>query len=270
MNNIDHKILRYGVFYSTKRFPNTVTTADRMLDCFEIELYTDEYPGTAYINGSAYKLEKGLVICGKPGQYRHSHLHFNCCFLHLKVESPELYELLYGLADTLLTTDYDELSSLFCKMSVQKNESVLDSLFLHSCSDRILYLLIKNSKGRALHPMFTSPHIKALSEAKQFIKSNYTDKLSLKRISKKVALSPVYFHKLFTEYYDLTPTEYTLQVRISVAKQLLIATDISLTEIAEKCGFSSQSYFNYNFKKQTGMSPLKYRKQMRNQIDIDI
>lgn len=268
MNKIDHEILQYGIFDSTSKFPNAVTTNDRLLDCFEIELYTTECPGTAYINGTNYKLEKGLIICAKPGQYRHSQLHFKCCYLHLKVESPELYELLYGIADTFFTTDYDELAALFYKMSVQSNEDVLDSLFLHSCSERILYLLIRHSEGHELHQSITSPHAKALSDAKQFIRSNYADKLSLELISKKVALSPAYFHKLFTEYYDLTPAEYTLQVRISAAKQLLITTNDSSAVIAEKCGFSSQSYFNYSFKKQTNLSPLKYRKKMHSQIDI--
>lgn len=268
MNKIDYQILKYGLFDSTVKFPDTVTTDDRLLDYFEIELYTSECPGTAYINGTAHKLEKGLIICGKPGQYRHSRLHFKCCYLHLKVESSELYELLDGLADALLITDYDELAALFYKMAVHANENVVDSLFLHSCADRILYMLIKLSKNRASHMPITSAHAKVLSDTKKFIKNNYSDKLSLELLSKKAALSPVYFHKLFTEYYGVTPAEYTLQVRVSAAKQLLITTDASLTQIAENCGFSSQSYFNYRFKKQIGLSPLKYRKKMRSQIDI--
>ena len=75
-------------------------------------------------------------------------------------------------------------------------------------------------------------------------------------------------HKLFTEYYGITPSDYILKIRISAAKQLLITKDDSIARIAADCGFSSQSYFNYSFKKQTGLSPLKYRKKMLSQIDI--
>lgn len=268
MNKIDYEILKYGLFDSTIKFPDIVTTQDRLLDCFEIELYISDCPGTAYINGTAYKLEKGLIICGKPGQYRHSRLHFKCCYLHLKVESSELYELLNGLADTLLITDYDELVALFYKMATHGDDGIADSLFLHSCADRILYTLIKLSKNRAPHMTVASTHIQALSDVKKYINNNYSEKLSLNILSEKAVLSPVYFHKLFTEYYGITPSDYILKIRISAAKQLLITKDDSLAKIAADCGFSSQSYFNYSFKKQTGLSPLKYRKKMLSQIDI--
>lgn len=268
MNEINYEIIQYGLFDSTVRFPDTATTNDRLLNYFEIELYTSDCPGTAYINGTAYKLEKGLIICGKPGQYRHSRLHFKCCYLHLKVANSELCELLNRLDDAMLITDYDELAAIFYKMAAHGDDGIADSLFLHSCADRILYTLIKLSKNRIPHMTAASTHIKALSDVKKYINNNYSEKLSLNILSEKAALSPVYFHKLFTEYYGITPSDYILKIRISAAKQLLITKDDSLAKIAADCGFSSQSYFNYSFKKQTGLSPLKYRKKLLSQIDI--
>lgn len=268
MNTINYEIIQYGIFDSALKFPNEIKTADRLLDCFEIELYISDYPGISYINGIPHKLEKGLIICGKPGQYRHSKLHFKCCYLHINVENSELYELLNGLDDTLLIKECDELAEFFYKMAVHSSENIVDSLFLHSCADRILQILIKLSKNRAPHASVTSSHAKVLSDTKKYINNNYSNKLSLELLSKRAALSPIYFHKLFKEYYGVTPAEYTLQVRISAAKQLLITTDDSLSKIATDCGFSSQSYFNYIFKKQTGFSPLKYRNTMLSQMEI--
>ena len=57
MYKIDYEILKYGLFDSTVKLPDIVTTQDRLLDCFEIELYTSDCAGTAYINGTAHKLE---------------------------------------------------------------------------------------------------------------------------------------------------------------------------------------------------------------------
>ena len=107
MYKIDYEILKYGLFDSTVKFPDIVTTQDRLLDCFEIELYTSECAGTAYINGTPHKLEKGMIIFGKPGQYRHSRLHFKCCYLHLRVENSELNNLLMQIDDTMSFSDYD-------------------------------------------------------------------------------------------------------------------------------------------------------------------
>ena len=192
----------------------------------------------------------------------------NACYLHLKVANSELCELLNRLDDAMLITDYDELAAIFYKMAAHGDDGIADSLFLHSCADRILYTLIKLSKNRIPHMTAASTHIKALSDVKKYINNNYSEKLSLNILSEKAALSPVYFHKLFTEYYGITPSDYILKIRISAAKQLLITKDDSLAKIAADCGFSSQSYFNYSFKKQTGLSPLKYRKKLLSQIDI--
>lgn len=68
---------------------------------------------------------------------------------------------------------------------------------------------------------------------------------------------------LFDDYDELATLFYKM-----AAKQLLITKDYSIARIAADCGFSSQSYFNYSFKKQTGLSPLKYREKMLSQIDI--
>ena len=59
-----------------------------------------------------------------------------------------------------------------------------------------------------------------------------------------------------------------MKIRISAAKQLLITKDYSIARIAADCGFSSQSYFNYKFKSEMGVSPLKYRKDMLSRIEI--
>ena len=170
--------------------------------------------------------------------------------------------------DTMSFDDYDELATLFYKMAANGDDGIADSLFLHSYADRILYTLIKLSKNRAPHMTVASTHIKSLSDVKKYINNNYSEKLSLNILSEKAVLSPVYFHKLFTEYYGITPSDYIMKIRISAAKQLLIPKDYSIARTAADCGFSSQSYFNYSFKKQTGLSPLKYRKKMLSQIDI--
>ena len=268
MNKIDYEIIKYGLFDSTVKFPDIVTTQDRLLDFFENELYTLDCAGITYINQTAHELKKGLIICGKPGQYRHSRLHFKCCYLHIRVENLELKNSLMQIADAMPLADYEELAALFYKMAAHSNDGIVDSLLLHSCTDRILYTLIKLSKSRSPHLTVTPAHIQSLSEAKKYINNNYSEKISLDVIAEKAFLSPIYFHKLFKEFYGITPADYILKVRISAAKQQLITKEDSLAKIAADCGFSSQSYFNYSFKKQTGLSPLKYKKKMLSQMDI--
>ena len=61
--------------------------------------------------------------------------------------------------------------------------------------------------------------------------------------------------------YGISPHKYLTDVRIAAAKEMLWESTIPLAEIAEKCGFGSQQYFNDTFKKTVGISPGRYRVQ---------
>ena len=57
----------------------------------------------------------------------------------------------------------------------------------------------------------------------------------------------------------LTTTEFVLNIRISVAKQLLDTTKMPIYEVSMACGIDNVTYFNTIFKKSVGMTPLQYR-----------
>ena len=57
----------------------------------------------------------------------------------------------------------------------------------------------------------------------------------------------------------MTPAAFVLRCRIAAAKAMLKTSELNIAEIAARCGFSSQSYFNFRFKEVTGETPLQYR-----------
>ncbi len=58
--------------------------------------------------------------------------------------------------------------------------------------------------------------------------------------------------------------DYLLEYRIEMAKNLLVTTAGSISSVADNTGFSSYSYFISRFKKETGLSPRKYRITYKN------
>ena len=80
------------------------------------------------------------------------------------------------------------------------------------------------------------------------------------KLAQNANLSPIYFHKLFRAHLGMTPAAFVLSCRIAAAKALLKTGESAISEISARCGFSSQSYFNYKFKEITGETPLQYRK----------
>ena len=77
-----------------------------------------------------------------------------------------------------------------------------------------------------------------------------------------VALSPIHFHNFFKKSVGKTLREYVEEQRIKKATGLLLTTNDSLTKIAFECGFSSQSYFSYVFKRKMKITPREYVKDV--------
>ena len=97
-----------------------------------------------------------------------------------------------------------------------------------------------------------------------YIEENISNcELSNETIAEHVGISEVYLRKLFNSYYQTTPKQYILDVRIKKAQQLLVDTPFSVTAIAEKCGFSNPYHFCRAFKNKTKTTPTEYSRQNR-------
>ena len=158
-----------------------------------------------------------------------------------------------------------------------------------SC-DRITVIPISNTNSclqdcKALQTLFLSPNNHArifslfyslwdkvfqnqsypndlLHPAIRYMEEHLSDpNLSNSHLANAVSLSEVYFRKLFTQEYGISPRQYIIDLRIKMAQQLLRDNCQSITDISEACGFSSVYYFCRLFKQRTGLTPLQYVKQ---------
>lgn len=95
-----------------------------------------------------------------------------------------------------------------------------------------------------------------------FIRSNTNRPLSVDDVAKQVHRSSSYMMKLFKQELGTHITTFITQCKLEEAKRLLQYSDRSLAEISNYLCFSSQSYFQNVFKKQYGITPMQYRKQV--------
>ena len=98
-----------------------------------------------------------------------------------------------------------------------------------------------------------------ITEAISFIHSHFKENPSLTSVAKALSLNENYFCKRFKEYTGQTYKEYLRAVKLRYARRLLMATELPAIEVAERCGYSTQSHFNREFKEYYGKSPLKMR-----------
>lgn len=94
-----------------------------------------------------------------------------------------------------------------------------------------------------------------------FIEKHYTEKISLAMMSKEFHLSEKYLSRYFKEHFHISFSNYVMHLRLTLARQLLEATNLPVTEIALRSGFPSVSYFIRSFKETYKTSPLRYRKE---------
>ena len=83
--------------------------------------------------------------------------------------------------------------------------------------------------------------------------------LSIHALAEVVGMNAQYFANAFRLTTGFTPHRYVSHRRIGRAQQLLVDTELSLTEIAYQCGFKSQSQFTTLFRQFTGMTPGRFR-----------
>mgnify|MGYP000757114536 CR=1 FL=1 len=93
-----------------------------------------------------------------------------------------------------------------------------------------------------------------------YIQHHYMERITLHDLAEHFHLSEKYISRYFKEHFYLTFTDYVNHLRLTHAKKLLETTDLSVTEIALRCGFPNVSYFIRTFKTCYGNPPLKYRK----------
>jgi len=92
-----------------------------------------------------------------------------------------------------------------------------------------------------------------------YIHRNYADGLSIKEFCAKNKMSAAYLGYLFKKETGMFFNNYLNQYRICCSIHLLVNSNLNINDIAQKVGFCSTSYYISTFRKQTGLSPNKYR-----------
>ena len=139
--------------------------------------------------------------------------------------------------------DFDRLHSLSL---FGNNRSEIMSIFYH-----ILHRLSSQS----------SPS-RVIMSAIKYLENNYQNPdLTNTELAEQCNLSEVYFRRVFTKCYNMTPKQFLIDIRINKAKQLLSEGALKINAVAINCGFSNQYHFCRVFKQKTGLTPTEYMKQ---------
>lgn len=103
--------------------------------------------------------------------------------------------------------------------------------------------------------------LETLNQVFKFVEDNYTHRVLLEDAAAVSNFSEYYFTRFFKRNVGQTFLEFLNDYRLDKAKRILISTDLSITEVLTRTGFSNNKTFYRLFKKRIGMTPKQYRKQ---------
>ena len=255
------EIVAIGVYNTQTAVKNKDVTKNRRTDMFEIEMPIEE-GGISYIDEHAMPILPHRMICAKPGQVRHTKLPYKCYYIHMMVKEGTLYDILTALPSFIPIKETEKYREIFTRLQKYFDRGLAeDEIILHSLILSLIYSLradaqitLKEGGGRCNREITES--------LIAYIKENITADLSLGALAKKVHLSPTYLHSRFKASTGKTLRDFVEEQRIKTAANLLISTNLTLAEIAYRCGFSSQSYFSMAFKRRMKKTPREYVKEV--------
>ena len=160
-------------------------------------------------------------------------------------------------ADKELTT---VLEQLFAAMREPTDGC---KLFVQGCLYQFLGFVIRD---RLYDP---SSHIARRNRSQQtslknaitYIEENYAGHVSLDDLARVAGMNRKYFCSFFHSMTHRTPVEYLNGYRVEQACEMLLHTDLTVAEIAGRCGFNDVSYFTKTFHRYMGITPLGCRKK---------
>lgn len=118
-------------------------------------------------------------------------------------------------------------------------------------------LIVRGDK----RPEVTTPYrYEGVRLALAYMEKHYKEELSLRDLASAAGLSREHFCRLFSEVAKLPPMTYLNRLRVQKSMELLTATDLTIQEISDRCGFGSAGYYDRIFRRFQGQTPREYRR----------
>jgi AraC family transcriptional regulator len=112
-------------------------------------------------------------------------------------------------------------------------------------------------------PKITGLHPRQFAAVRALIEERMEESLSIENLAGAAGLSPIHFARQFKRTTGTSPHQFLMEARVARARDLL-ASRLSIAEIAYRCGFSHQEHMTRLFGRQLGVTPAAYRKSLLN------
>lgn len=226
---------------------------------------------TYEIDGKIYEVSEGEVVIVGPGKY------------HKEVCSPETqFEVLFvcvhftkdgkafdiasylNIPEVTKISDLKEIYDIFnCILNEVTYREDGYLLKINAQVYNLLVALCRNKDGAnkgidSIKKINDLRKNKITGDIKEYLEANYNKRISLNELSKIFFLSPQYISSLFKKQTGYSPVEYLNKIRITRAKEMLMAGEDNVGKVAEEVGISDIHYFYKVFRQFEKKTPVQF------------
>ena len=274
MLNVNNTLLAGGNYKGSASWDKKATSLDQ---CFKL-YYIEKGEALINSNNKTYKLTAGNLyfINGFQIESQCCKVTFEISWLHFISDSIFLKQFLKKLpvveqlsTEFLLCNEsvFNSFTHFFDKESNHRkrrtNEFYSTYLQIQSLLLSVVANLIHELKSDLVKPENTETR---LMPAIEYINSSYKNRITLSKLASICFLSENYFHNLFKRTFEITPSNYILQMRMNEAINLLSNTNMSVKKIAFEIGYYDAAYFTRTFSKYFEISPGRFRNSPEKRI----
>lgn len=166
---------------------------------------------------------------------------------HLPIFKEQSFELCSDILKALNSFAFEYSKSM-------KNSDIT----LDAQAEIITHWLIRSVFGENLDMRAVSDDY-SVARAQHYMEQHYAENITVSKLAELGYVSSSCFNRKFKKEIGLTPIEYLIEIRIKRAKTLLRRKNISITDIAMRCGFGSSAHFSSCFQNRMGVTPTEYR-----------
>lgn len=106
-----------------------------------------------------------------------------------------------------------------------------------------------------------------LMEVVRHVEDNFASALYTSELARRAHLSESVFRRRFQKFRNVAPAQFVAQVRIREAAHLLTTTELDMDEVAARTGFPNPAYLTRVFKRITGKTPARFRRDSRTPVE---
>lgn len=204
-----------------------------------------------YFKGSAGKGLKYDMVC----------FHLSSSDRQYMIDIDNLFDIPIKLPDDFMLASAIKSMKIYSDMYGHRKSEFCE-LYM-----RIVFIGLEQAYELIKPKKINIPKYPRLKELRDSVYYEPFREWSVDMICHKFNISKTYFHRIYADAFGTTFTQDVIESRLLYAAQLLADTDLSVSAIAEKCGYESDSYFMRQFRQHRGCTPTEYRKRKLSDYD---